>query len=537
LGSLRDQDEEESEAPVKEKLRSARCAHKNIEKISVFYTNADQLPNKMMELRSRISSMEPKPHIIALTEAKPKNARFNMHLADYKIEGYQAFTTDLTTTEGRGIIMYAQDWMDVKTILIVPEYQESLWLEVKLGRGGGRLLCGTVYRSPSLRNEQSHMLLNEMMKYAADHTGKMKLLIMGDFNFPHIDWENWRSRNNCQVENMFLKTCMDALLAQHVLEATRGRLGQNPNTLDLLFTLREDDIGKIEYQSPLGKSDHACLFFDYLCPLGKEHKTRTVYLYNRGSYVSMNESLRRAAWDIHTESQTQEHLDRDYERFCNVLLTSCDKFVPKKTFAAGDRRKRPGITSKVAKAIRKKHRSWTRFMETRTQLKYKEYTRARNKAKTLFKKATMDHERRIAENAKNNPKEFWGYANLKTKAKEKVPELYIDEQRNQTTTSDTEKAEILNNFFASVFTIEPDGEVPEPDERNFDEALTTIDFKEEEITRKLKKLDHSKSKGPDGIHPRILKEAHETLAPPLKQLFQKSLQSGKIPAAWRKAIM
>ena len=312
-------------------------------------------------------------------------------------------------------------------------------------------------------------------------------------------------------------------------------MGQNANILDLVFTPRDDDISKIEYQSPLGRSDHSCLLFEYLCPLGMEHKTRTVYLYNKGNYAGMNEELRRAAWDIESATETQESLDRDYEQFCKLLSASCDKFVPKKTFAAGERRKRPGITSAVARAIRKKHRSWTRFMETRTQSKHMEYTRARNKAKAMVKKAAMAHERKIADNAKRNPKEFWSYANLKTKAKEKVPELYTDEQRDRTTTSDTEKAKILNNFFASVFTIEPTGWVPEPEERNFDETLTTIDFSEEEIARKLKKLDQSKSKGPDDIHPRILKETHESVALALQQMFQKSLHSGKIPAAWRKA--
>jgi hypothetical protein len=86
--------------------------------------------------------------------------------------------------------------------------------------------------------------LNQLIKYVSQHSKKCKLLIMGDFDFPHIDWSNWTTRMNNQAESTFLQTCMDALLAtQHVLKPTRGRLGQNANTLDLIFTQRDDNSG------------------------------------------------------------------------------------------------------------------------------------------------------------------------------------------------------------------------------------------------------------------------------------------------------
>jgi len=46
-----------------------------------------------------------------------------------------------------------------------------------------------------------------------------------------------------------------------------------------------------------------------------------------------------------------------------------------------------------------------------------------------------------------------------------------------------------------------------------------IDFNEESIHQKLKKLNTTKCKGPDGIHPRILKELAAQVPRPLSLIF------------------
>jgi hypothetical protein len=50
-------------------------------------------------------------------------------------------------------------------------------------------------------------------------------------------------------------------------------------------------------------------------------------------------------------------------------------------------------------------------MENRDPKKYKEFVRSRNKVKTMVRKAKIQMEKEIAENAKVNPKKFWQYAN------------------------------------------------------------------------------------------------------------------------------
>ncbi|KFW79960.1 hypothetical protein N305_08316, partial [Manacus vitellinus] len=51
----------------------------------------------------------------------------------------------------------------------------------------------------------------------------------------------------------------------------------------------------------------------------------------------------------------------------------------------------------------------------------------------------------------------------------------------------------------------------------------------------LFRLDPYKSMGPDGIHPRILKELAGFVAKPLLTLFERSWESGEVPADWKLA--
>ena len=65
---------------------------------------------------------------------------------------------------------------------------------------------------------------------------KGELLILGDFNFPHIDWDQWCSNNSDVSGNNFSCSVVDHFLHQHVNFPTRFRDNTNPSLLDLMMT-------------------------------------------------------------------------------------------------------------------------------------------------------------------------------------------------------------------------------------------------------------------------------------------------------------
>ena len=59
-------------------------------KLNCIYTNADSLINKRTELEARVAKLH--PMIIAVTEIKPKNARFNIEEVELSLKGHELFT-------------------------------------------------------------------------------------------------------------------------------------------------------------------------------------------------------------------------------------------------------------------------------------------------------------------------------------------------------------------------------------------------------------------------------------------------------------
>uniref|UniRef100_A0A493U2D9 Reverse transcriptase domain-containing protein n=1 Tax=Anas platyrhynchos platyrhynchos TaxID=8840 RepID=A0A493U2D9_ANAPP len=67
------------------------------------------------------------------------------------------------------------------------------------------------------------------------------------------------------------------------------------------------------------------------------------------------------------------------------------------------------------------------------------------------------------------------------------------------------------------------------------EQNVALTIHEEMVGDLLRHLDVRKSMGPDGIHPRILRELAEELAKPLTIIYQQSWLSGEVPVDWRLA--
>ena len=100
---------------------------------------------------------------------------------------------------------------------------------------------------------------------------------------------------------------------------------------------------------------------------------------------------------------------------------------------------------------------------------------------------------------------------------------------------DDDKARVLNNYFSSVFTVDTDHQAPATNDRVFGTPLLTSQITTEAVRKKLLKLEPNKSPGPDKHHPFILKQLAHHVDTPLKLIFSKSLEEGKLPPKWKEA--
>ena len=104
-------------------------------------------------------------------------------------------------------------------------------------------------------------------------------------------------------------------------------------------------------------------------------------------------------------------------------------------------------------------------------------------------------------------------------------------------THDTDKAELLNNYFVSQSVL-PASDVALPPFYYLTPArLDQIAVTPEAVKKILLSLDTSKAVGPDQIGNRILKECAESLCILLSILFKKSLDEGIFPDLWKEAVV
>ena len=79
------------------------------------------------------------------------------------------------------------------------DFQESVWAKIKMS-GKDILLVGCIYKSPNSDKENLDKL-NELMINTSYHKEYSHLLIMGDFNYPKLDWNSWTSNGDKEGEN------------------------------------------------------------------------------------------------------------------------------------------------------------------------------------------------------------------------------------------------------------------------------------------------------------------------------------------------
>ena len=504
--------------------------------ITVMYTNADQLTNKIDNLNLRIQIHQ--PHIIAVTEVNAKNCKYPPDPVIFHIPGYQSFSKNISTTDKtRGIIIHVHNSIkDIVEVTAATNFSEHILISAQINKTE-KFLIGCIYRSES-GSDENNIALTNLMKEIGDMKYPHKL-IMGDFNYKLINWSNWSTtKNETSNEYKFIEAVKDSYLFQHIKEPTRSRGTQRENLLDLVFTDDQNRIDNITHTSPLGNSDHMVLTFNYIVKQDIEYKPKNVYNYNKGNYENMREDLRQLNWN----EELAKH-DHDIEQQWNIIKTniinSQKKHIPTVDINKKQAWQKKGsipLNQDVVKEIKRKHRLWQRYMETKSLEKFNQYKEQRNKVNKLLRRERWIREKNIASEAKTNPKKLWKYVKSKLKVKPAIAPL-IDKNKKKTK-NEQQQAEVLSDFFAEVLEVEPGGELPHLDDRPLiTQPLNTINITKEETMKMLKGLNPSKSSGPDEIHPRVLKEMAEVIAEPITRLYRNSLSMGIMPQEWKTAVI
>ena len=252
--------------------------------------------------------------------------------------------------------------------------------------------------------------------------------------------------------------------------------------------------------------------------------------YIKGNYREIAKEIEAVDWK--TDLQ-RLYLAASWDTLADKIIKLVEHNVPVCKNSKDTGKNCPYANHQCLQAIKQKHSKWTKYQHCKTDTNYDQYKKARNLVISELRKAKYYHEKDLATKIKTNSKLFWGYVRSKLKTKSAIGQL--EAANRMIIDNNQERTNLLNDYFASVFQKEESTPLPHFNDRQFAHELNTISITEVNICKANDRIKHTKSQGPDNIHPMVINEFKNSLLYPLKLIFEKSIEEAKIPEIWKSA--
>ena len=421
---------------------------------------------------------------------------------------------------GGGVLIGIKHDIDIESKVIPVKCKAeilSVELTDKLGR---KKIISTFYRVGTL-GADNHENIKQHLNTIRRRRCVQELVLVGDLNLPSVDWDQGLSSD--LTEQLFVDTFNDLSLQQLVREPTHLR----GNVLDIILSDQPANISNIVVDSKHGLcgSDHYAISFN-LASIAKKKKPvkRKIYNYKQANWESMKAHFSSVNWDEFLGNSAG--VDDAWRKFKTAFFDVCNLNIPKITIS--NEFQPPWFDSEVYNLCRKKERLHKEWKETKNDLTYMKFSKARAEfSKLVDSKMDANFEDSYNRNLIN--KKFWSHVKAKSKS-HRIPEVMSYNDRIR---SDPQgQCELFNDFFAAQFS---DCSRYDVDVDFSNDHMYEIEFQAELIASLLSNLNPNKAPGPDGIHGKILKMCSLSLSKPLSILFKMSYSSGHIPKEWKLA--
>ena len=382
-----------------------------------------------------------------------------------------------------------------------------------------------------------------------------KKLEIGDFNFPKLVWpeNNPILKSDCshkQVYELFLDFLDDFSFTQMTTDPTR----QN-NVLDLFLTTNPTLVQQVNCLS--GLSDHDMVIASCcIKPSVLKQKPRKVQIFRKADWSKL-----KSLMADFRDRFINEHFGKSVEDLWNEFKTAIDQFstqcIPTKLIRG--KSSFPWITQEIRRMICKRDLIYRRFKKTGAQETRFKFLQLRKEIKHKIKASyNLYLKGLLGLNDSNNDcdsKKLFIF--LKNSRQDQLGSSPLKQNDNLVTDSSI-KANIHNQQFQSVFTAKGPLSLSRLCKMKLkdmtDQGIISADsappgtlssvppiedfrISAEGILKLLKNLKPGKAAGPDRLKPRLLQELCTEIAPVLQIIFERSLQTGKIPSDWSKALV
>ena len=485
-------------------------------RLSCMYFNARSILNKIDELEIYIK--EEDLDLVGITETWLTE---EILTSEVNMEGFTLLRKDrkdLVKKRGGGVAIYVKN--DIKIVerddLNMPLFPESIWCE--LISKGDKTLLGVCYRPPDSsveNNEALYSLINKI--------GRSNVVIMGDFNYTELRWDN---KSKISHEHPFINCLNENFLEQLVEKPTRG-----DNILDLVLCSEINIVQNLTIGEPFANSDHQIIRFNLIVAKEKTKDNTINYNYFKADYEKIRDYAKSRNWEKLVD---KNDIEKSWLVLKSEIIQIRNEIVPKRK---RNKNKCKWINKEVVACRRAKKKAWNKYIKYGKNVNiYQQYVSKRKQCATVNRKAKEEFETKLADNVKKDCKSFYAYIRSKQRSKETVGPL--KDSSGNVITDDKVTADLLNKQFVSVFTKEDLSTIPEPENvftSSSNQEKIKIHISEELVYKKLDELNVNKCVGVDDIHPKLLYELRYELQKPLCKLFKLSIETALIPQDWRDA--
>ena len=460
--------------------------------LSLIHLNIQSIKPKCDILNAELSEFD----ILCFTESW---LDVTVQDSDVALQGFDVpFRNDRSDRPGGGVIVYCKNNLvctrrhdlDVRGV-------ECVWIELHLKNS--HYLIGTFYRPPNSQNDLWD-LIDHSIELAVD-TRIKNIIITGDIN------ENQLIHGNTHIKSISTNYSLHQLI--------RDPTSITETSATLIDVILTNNIHNVAYSKVCEP------FLDvnirYHCPVmcllrSDKHNSssfrRKIWLYDKGNYPRYRQMTSEVDWDtiIHVGNSIEINTDN----LTNKILELSNKNIPNKIITVRQN-DLPWINNEIRKLMRKRNRYRRKAKKSNNRIDWTKFKQLRNKVVALLRSAKSKYFNKLHDkinDEKFGSKDWWKLVKQVSAFNNVDSEIKVlVDSNDQAINDNTDKANLLNAFFASQSTIDDlNKELPTIDS-HVQTKIENIIITEQDVTDSLLCLDTSKAYGNDSISPKMLKRS------------------------------
>ena len=463
---------------------------------------------------------------------------------DIAISGFsdKAFRADCKISEvdgarpRGGVCLYFKEHLPIVNRPDLVLTNETVISEIRLGRK--KIFFILSYRPPSMSTIGDMAAYCSNLKDSFDKIARENpslVVLTGDFNARSpLFWSEERHETmpGEKLSNFMLLNCLEQLIS----EPTHFPRDDIETCIDLIFTDKPSsfvDSGVIPSPDPKCKHQVVHGTINFSVPTPPPYK-RNIWKYDRADVPSIKNSISSENWE---ELFAGRSVDDMVSILTNKLLSIMSDNVPNKIITVYDK-DAPWITPEVKCAIKRNRRVFDRWKGSgRPEGGRARVQEVQIETNAIIGAAKESYINDLSDklcNPKSSNNIFWSAFKrlLNNKKLTNIPPLL---ENNNFITSFIDKANIFNEYFASICRPLDNGSTLPPLIHSTHSRLSNVDFSHESIIDIISKLNANKAHGVDQISIAMLKLCGNEISKPLKIIFDHSMSIGKFPSAWKLA--